>query len=69
MEYNMSSAHIVLFKETWYNAVADVCSIIVCYKMCVNISDESFMILHDFRLLPWCKWDVHFTGILSVCAV
>ena len=32
MENNMSSAHIVLFKESWYSAVADVCSIIVCYK-------------------------------------
>jgi len=68
MEGNVSSAHTVLFKVSWYIAVADVCSIIVCYKR-VNMSDESFTILRDFRLLPWCKWDVHFTGILSVCAV
>jgi hypothetical protein len=32
MEDNVSSAHIVLFKETWYIKIADVCSIIVCYK-------------------------------------
>ena len=32
MEDNMSSAHTVLCKESWYIVVADVCSIIVCYK-------------------------------------
>jgi hypothetical protein len=24
--------------------------------------------LHDFRLAPWCKWDLHFCGMLHSVA-